>query len=117
MPRVKPLLITEFTNQLQESGKAKMEAIVEASILRLRPILMTAFSMILGTVPLAFASGAGAESRHQIGWVVVGGLLVGTFFSIYVVPMAYSFIARDRRKSPSPDYSPFEIEPDPSRTT
>ena len=104
------ILITEFANQLQEAGKAKMEAIVEASILRLRPILMTAFSMILGTMPLAFASGAGAESRHQIGWVIVGGLLVGTLFSIYVVPMAYSFIARDRRRRPTTDYTPFETE-------
>jgi multidrug efflux pump len=105
------ILITEFANQLQEAGKAKMEAIVEASILRLRPILMTAFSMILGTMPLAFSSGAGAESRHQIGWVIVGGLLVGTFFSIYVVPMAYSFIARDRQIRPTTDYTPFETEP------
>ena len=104
------ILITEFANQLQEDGKAKLEAIVEASILRLRPILMTAFSMILGTLPLAFASGAGAESRHQIGWVVVGGLTLGTLFSIYVVPTAYSFIARDRQKRPSTDYRPFEAE-------
>ena len=104
------ILITEFANQLQEAGKAKMDALVEASTLRLRPILMTAFSMILGTMPLALATGAGAESRHQIGWVVAGGLLVGTFFSIYVVPMAYSFIARDRQKRPSTDYGSFEAE-------
>ncbi len=102
------ILITEFANQLQEAGKPKAEAIVEASILRLRPILMTALSMILGTMPLALASGAGAESRHQIGWVVVGGLLVGTFFSVYVVPTVYSFLARDRQKRPSLDYGKFE---------
>ena len=98
------ILITEFANQLQEAGRPKNEAIIEASNLRLRPILMTAFSMILGTMPLAMATGAGAESRHQIGWVVVGGLLVGTLFSIYVVPTVYSFLARDRQKRPSLDY-------------
>ena len=104
------ILITEFANQLQDAGKAKAEAIIEASTLRLRPILMTAFSMILGTLPLALASGAGAESRHQIGWVVVGGLLLGTVFSVYIVPVAYSFIARDRAKRPNLDYDAIERE-------
>ncbi len=102
------ILITEFANQLQDAGKAKAEAIIEASTLRLRPILMTAFSMILGTMPLALASGAGAESRHQIGWVIVGGLLLGTVFSVYIVPIAYSFIARDRTKRPNLDYAAIE---------
>ena len=109
------ILITEFANQLQDAGKAKAEAIVQASTQRLRPILMTAFSMILGTLPLAFASGAGAESRHQIGWVIVGGLLLGTFFSVYIVPVAYSFIARDRQKRPNRDYESIEAgEADPA---
>ena len=102
------ILITEFANQLQDAGKAKFEALVESSRLRLRPILMTAFSMIFGTLPLALASGAGAESRHQIGWVIVGGLLLGTFFSVYIVPVAYSFIARDRQKRPNLDYDAIE---------
>ena len=66
------------------------------------------FSMILGTLPLALASGAGAESRHQIGWVIVGGLLLGTLFSVYIVPVAYSFIARDRARRPNLDYEAIE---------
>ena len=104
------ILITEFANQLQESGKSKADAILEAANLRLRPILMTALSMIFGVVPLAIATGAGAESRHQIGWVIIGGLLIGTVFSIYVVPVAYAFIARDRQRRPSPDYTTIEAE-------
>ena len=106
------ILITEFANQLQDAGKEKMDALIEASTLRLRPILMTAFSMILGTMPLALAAGAGAESRHQIGWVVVGGLLIGTVFSIFVVPTAYSFLARDRQQRPAPDYAAIEASGD-----
>ena len=109
------ILITEFANQLQEAGRAKAEAIFEASVQRLRPILMTAFSMVLGTLPLAVATGAGAESRHQIGWVIVGGLLLGTFFSLYVVPVAYAFVARNRQSRPSLDYNAIEGQPEGSR--
>jgi Cu/Ag efflux pump CusA len=64
--------------------------VIEASELRLRPILMTTGAMVLGTIPLALASGAGAESRQQIGWVIVGGLLLGTFFTLFVVPTVYT---------------------------
>jgi multidrug efflux pump len=108
------ILITEFANQLQDAGRAKAEAIVEASVQRLRPILMTAFSMIFGTLPLALATGAGAESRQQIGWVIVGGLSLGTVFSIYIVPVAYSYIARDRRKRPDIDYQALEDAAQPA---
>ncbi|MCL2075538.1 MAG: efflux RND transporter permease subunit [Betaproteobacteria bacterium] len=87
------ILIVEFANQLQEQGKSIMEAVAEAARLRLRPILMTTGAMVLGAVPLAFASGAGAESRQQIGWVIVGGLLLGTFFTLFVVPTVYTFLA------------------------
>jgi multidrug efflux pump len=62
--------------------------------LRLRPILMTTGAMALGSLPLALASGAGAESRQSIGWVIVGGVLVGTFFTLYVIPTVYSYLAR-----------------------
>ena len=61
---------------------------------RLRPILMTTSAMILGAMPLALAFGPGAETRHQIGWVIVGGLLIGTFFSLIVVPVAYTYLAK-----------------------
>ena len=87
------ILIVEFANQLQEKGMAIKEAVIESSFLRLRPILMTTGAMVLGAVPLAFSTGAGAESRQQIGWVIVGGLLLGTFFTLFVVPTVYSLLA------------------------
>jgi len=91
------ILITEFANQLRAQGKDIYDAIVEASAMRLRPILMTTAAMALGALPLALASGAGAASRHQVGWVIVGGILVGTFFSLFVVPTAYIYLARLQR--------------------
>jgi multidrug efflux pump len=94
------ILIVEFANQLREAGKDKFDAVVEASALRLRPILMTTGAMVLGSIPLAFASGAGAESRQAIGWVIVGGLLWGTFFTLFVVPVAYSLLARSKIAHP-----------------
>ena len=94
------ILIVEFANQLQERGLSKLEAVSEAATMRLRPILMTTGAMVLGSIPLATAVGAGAESRQQIGWVIVGGLAVGTFFTLFVVPTAYTLLARTRRKQP-----------------
>jgi len=91
------ILIVEFANQLRDQGGALREAVVEASVLRLRPILMTTGAMVLGAIPLALASGAGAESRQQIGWVIVGGLLLGTFFTLFVVPTVYTLLARRER--------------------
>lgn len=88
------ILIVEFSNQMQEKGKDRIEAVVEAAILRLRPILMTTGAMALGALPLAMAHGAGAESRQSIGWVIVGGVLVGTFFTLYVIPAVYTYMAR-----------------------
>jgi multidrug efflux pump len=93
------ILIVEFANQLQEQGRTVFDAAVEAAVLRLRPILMTSLTMILGAVPLALASGAGAESRQQIGWVIVGGLAVGTFFTVYVIPVVYTLLARGRQET------------------
>jgi multidrug efflux pump len=90
------ILIVEFANQLQEKGRDIRQAVIEASELRLRPILMTTGAMVLGAIPLALATGAGAESRQQIGWVIVGGLLLGTFFTLFVVPTVYSLLARRR---------------------
>jgi multidrug efflux pump len=87
------ILIVEFANQLQEKGLSLKEAVIESAFLRLRPILMTTGAMVLGAVPLALATGAGAESRQQIGWVIVGGLLLGTFFTLFVVPTVYSLLA------------------------
>jgi multidrug efflux pump len=93
------ILIVEFANQIRDSGRDLKSAAIEAAVLRFRPILMTTGAMVLGATPLALAVGAGARSRHDIGWVIVGGLLVGTFFTLYVIPVVYSYLAR--RKVPS----------------
>ncbi len=87
------ILIVEFSNQLRAQGKPMREAVVEAAALRLRPILMTTGAMVLGALPLALAHGAGAESRTQIGWVIVGGLAFGTILTLFVVPVAYTLLA------------------------
>jgi len=90
------ILIVDFANKLQEQGKSLQEAIMEASLLRLRPILMTTFAMVFGAVPLAFSSGAGAETREQIGLVIVGGMSVGTLFTLFVIPVVYTYLSRRR---------------------
>ncbi|WP_353172327.1 efflux RND transporter permease subunit [Paracandidimonas soli] len=87
------ILIVEFSNQLRDEGMELVQAVIEASVLRLRPILMTTGAMVLGVLPLAYAAGAGAESRQQIGWVLVGGLMLGTILTLFVVPAAYTLIA------------------------
>ena len=88
------ILIVEFTNQLREQGLEMVEALIQASSQRLRPILMTTGAMVLGAIPLALAEGAGAETRRQIGWVIVGGMSLGTLLTIFVVPTMYSLLAR-----------------------
>jgi len=94
------ILIVEFANQLMERGHDKVEAVKEAAALRLRPILMTTGAMVLGAVPLAIATGAGAEARRPIGWVIVGGLLLGTLLTLYVIPAAYTLLVGARRATP-----------------
>jgi multidrug efflux pump len=100
------IMIVEFANQLQERGAEKSQAAFEAARLRLRPILMTTGAMVLGALPLAIASGAGAEARHQIGWVIVGGMSFGTLLTLFVVPVVYVLLAR--KHVPHED---FEAEP------
>ena len=90
------ILIVEFANHLLREGRELSEAVLEAAVQRLRPILMTTGAMVLGSLPLAIASGAGAESRQQIGMVIVGGLLVGTVFTLFVVPTLYLLLRRWR---------------------
>jgi multidrug efflux pump len=92
------ILIVEFANQLQAQGRTIKEAAVEAAVLRLRPILMTTGATVLGAVPLAIATGAGAESRQQIGWVIVGGMLLGTLLTLFVVPAFYTVLARGHQR-------------------
>lgn len=89
------IMIVEFANQLKESGYKVNDAILEASKLRLRPILMTSIATIFGAVPLVFASGAGAGSRHSIGIVVFCGMILGTLFTIFVIPILYQTFKRD----------------------
>ncbi len=83
------ILIVEFANKQRAQGLSVKEAVFKATSMRLRPILMTTGAMVLGAIPLALATGAGAESRQQIGWVLVGGLLGGTFFTLFAVPFVY----------------------------
>jgi multidrug efflux pump len=97
------ILIVEFANQWRRAGKDVLESVIEAAVLRLRPIMMTTGAMVLGAIPLAFATGAGAESRQQIGWVIVGGLLLGTFFTLFVVPTVYTLVVRKRADVSMPD--------------
>ena len=90
------ILIVEFANQKQEAGIDKFTAIREASIQRLRPILMTSVSTILGLVPLAFATGEGANGRIAMGISVVGGMLISTFLTMFIVPAVYTYISTNR---------------------
>lgn len=92
------ILIVEFANQKQEAGEDKMLAIHDASLQRLRPILMTSISTILGLIPLAFASGEGANQRIAMGIAVVGGMMVSTFLTMFIVPAIYSYISTNRSK-------------------
>jgi len=100
------ILIVEFANQLRMTGMSALEAVHQSATLRLRPILMTTGAMVLGAIPLAMATGAGSESRQQIGWVIVGGMSLGTLLTIFVVPTMYSLFAR--KETPGPIQTVFE---------
>jgi multidrug efflux pump len=89
------ILIVEFANQLQLQGRPKLEAVREAAMTRLRPILMTTAATIAGHFPLTLVTGAGAAARNSIGLVLVGGMFIGTLFTLFVVPSIYMLIARD----------------------
>lgn len=91
------ILVVEFANKLQEQGMSKLEAIREASGLRLRPVMMTSVATIAGHTPLIFAAGAGAEARNSIGIVLVLGMTIGTFFTLFVLPSVYMLLAKDHQ--------------------
>ncbi len=91
------ILIVEFANQRQNAGLDRYEAIVEASMLRLRPILMTSISTVLGLLPLMFASGEGANGRIAMGTAVVGGLLISTLLTLFLIPAIYMYLSTDRK--------------------
>ena len=103
------ILIVEFTNQLRQRGWDMLDALVHASSQRLRPILMTTGAMVLGAVPLALATGAGSESRRQIGWVIVGGMSLGTLLTLFVVPTVYALLAR--KAVPGANTTPVDAPP------
>ncbi len=90
------ILIVEFANSLQESGMAKLQAVTEAAGTRLRPILMTSCATVAGHFPLVLASGPGAGSRNSIGIMLVSGMIIGTLFTLFVLPAIYMLIASDR---------------------
>jgi multidrug efflux pump len=90
-------LIVEFANKLQEQGLSKIEAVQEAAMTRLRPILMTTFATVAGHFPLILVTGAGAAARNSIGLVLVGGMAVGTLFTLFVLPSIYVLMAKDHQ--------------------
>ncbi|MFN0219609.1 MAG: efflux RND transporter permease subunit [Hyphomicrobium sp.] len=108
------ILIVEFANQRQAEGHDRRTSVIEAATLRLRPILMTTGAMVLGALPLALATGAGAETRHQIGWVIVGGMSLGTLLTLFVIPAVYSYLGHvpthvdDETASAAPTPTPAE---------
>ena len=91
------ILIVDFANAMREKGKDALNAVKEAAKLRLRPILMTTFAMVIGSIPLALANGAGAASRRQIGWAIVGGMSFGTLFTLFIVPLMYIIFSRFKK--------------------
>ena len=93
------ILIVDFANRIYDSGKDIIESVKQAAYMRLRPILMTTFAMVIGTIPLALATGAGAASRQQIGWSIVGGMLVGTLFTLFIVPVVYVLFSQNKKRS------------------
>ena len=105
------ILIVEVANSLQQEGKSKLDAIVQAAGVRLRPILMTTAAMVFGVVPLVIASGAGAAGRQAMGIVIVTGMAIGTLFTLFVVPAMYLFLATDRSRKARVDDSPAPVAP------
>ncbi|MEI6575344.1 MAG: efflux RND transporter permease subunit [Bacteroidota bacterium] len=103
------ILIVEFANQRKKQGESKSEAIAKAAVTRLRPILMTAFATVFGILPIALSLGSSSGSRRSLGVAVVGGMIFATFFSLYVVPVIYSYLSKDTRPKtdePEEDYEP-----------
>jgi multidrug efflux pump len=92
------ILIVEFANRQQDKGLSKLDAVRQASMTRLRPILMTSAATIAGHFPLTLVTGAGAAARNSIGLVLVGGMAVGTFFTLFVVPSIYMLVAREHSR-------------------
>ena len=106
------ILIVQFANTLQVQGVAKLAALREASLTRLRPVLMTSAATVFGHLPLVFATGPGSAARNSIGTVLVAGMTVGTLFTLFVVPVFYSLIAAEHR--PDADVEDEGLVPEPA---
>jgi multidrug efflux pump len=107
------ILIVEFANRLQLSGLSKLDAVKQAAVTRLRPILMTSVATVCGHFPLVLVTGPGAEARNSIGLVLVAGMAVGTAFTVFFVPAIYLLIARDRRAEVHAGAAVQALEPEP----
>src|SRR4029450_13253232 len=104
------ILIVQFANHLQETGKDKLAAVIEAAGTRLRPILMTTAATVVGHLPLVFATGPGAGARNSIGIMLVTGMIVGTMFTLFVVPSIYVLVARKHAPQPSEEAVEDELQ-------
>jgi multidrug efflux pump len=100
------ILIVEFANKLQQTGLDKVSAVARAARVRLRPILMTTIATVAGHMPLVFVTGAGAKARNSIGLVLVGGMTIGTIFTLFIVPSLYVLIARTHNEEVKPETEP-----------
>ena len=103
------ILIVQFANHLQETGKDKLAAVVDAAGTRLRPILMTTAATVVGHFPLVLATGPGAGARNSIGIMLVSGMIIGSFFTLFVVPSIYVLLARTHRRE---QVRELEVEPE-----
>jgi len=99
------ILIVQFANHLQEQGREKFDAVVEAAGTRLRPILMTTAATVFGHLPLVFAHGPGAGARNSIGIMLVSGMIIGTVFTLFVVPAIYMLVAKKRSLVVADEYA------------
>jgi multidrug efflux pump len=105
------ILIVQFANQLQRDGKDKLAAVAQAARIRLRPVMMTSVATVAGHFPLTLVTGAGAAARNSIGLVLVGGMTIGTIFTLFIVPSLYMLIAKDHLKKAVAD-----VEEEPQET-
>jgi multidrug efflux pump len=110
------ILIVEFANKLQLAGKSKFDAVHEAALTRLRPILMTSVATAAGHFPLTLVTGAGAAARNSIGLVLVGGISIGTFFTLIVLPPVYILLAKDHSKDRAREAAGELVEAEPAPT-
>ena len=108
------ILIVEWANHLQEQGLSKIDAVREATLTRLRPILMTSVATIAGHFPLTLVSGAGAAARNSIGLVLVGGMAIGTIFTLLILPSLYVLIAKDHSHDRAAASAKDALTPEPA---